>query len=171
MSYIIWPRSITWKAIRCSLHTDVKWAPLLTPFGQNCVNTLHIYQRTMRLSCVHYWKIVSQKVFIKALFFWSVTRQTYLVVNKQNREQSDNMLIETYILSPHGFQAIRMVNTLRPQQNGGHFADDIIKGSFMDENLTLTLWNLNNMAAVFADDICKCIFLTDKFLFGFEFRI
>ena len=37
-------------------------------------------------------------------------------------------------LSLTGFKLIRFVNTLRPRQNGRHFADDMFKCIFLNEN-------------------------------------
>ena len=53
---------------------------------------------------------------------------------------------------------ISLLNTLRPRQNGRHFADDTFKPIFLNENIRISI----KMSLKFADDTFKPIFLNEN---------
>ena len=68
------------------------------------------------------------------------------------------------IVSYEGFSPQRVINTLRPRQNGRHFADDIIKCICFNENVRISIkislkfvpkGPINNIPALFQIMACR----------------
>ena len=79
-------------------------------------------------------------------------------------------------ISPLNEEIFQLLNTLRPRQNGCHFADDIFKWIFLNENVWILIkislkfvpqGPINTLrprqnGRRFADDTFKCIFLNEN---------
>ena len=68
------------------------------------------------------------------IFYYSTEERHYIAINiHSHKHKNDSVTMGAW--NPGGLLGSKSVNTLRPRQNGRHFADDLLKCIFLNENL------------------------------------
>ena len=128
------------------------WSTITIPWKESCIELYETVIFTKFVFCEvgHWWKIsfMMDEVFNVMVWFyhpcsaWSISHCWFVYIDGPVQDGNNSIANTQELLQSCSEPSIYdtgSVDTWRPRQNGRHFADDIFKCIFLNENVWISL--------------------------------